>query len=175
MRKVALAIAKLGITVGDKIIIKLVDSVGKDAVSNFGYTCNKEITTANAIEEIELLENEFIPHITNYKLILTSGLEFTFIVPYSTETQTPHDLISLLSIGCVYGIIDTNARKLDNKFLEKINLYFTGENPHFTDAQKDVINLYEYYANEVINTTYTIDVIQMMDEYLSTLKGENNG
>lgn len=172
MRKVALAIAKLGINVGNKITIKLVDSVGKNTTSTFGYTCNQEITVANAIEEIELLENEFIPHLTNYKIILQSGLEFTFTVPYSTENPTPHDLISLLSIGCVYGIIDTNERRLDDKFVEKINLYFTGENPHFTDAQKDVMNLYEYYANEVIDTTYTIDVIQMMDEYLSTLKGE---
>lgn len=174
MRKVALAIAELNVNVGDKITIKLVDSVGKDAVSNFGHTYNKEITVANAIEEIELLENEFIPLLTNYKLILASGLEFTFRVPYSVDV-TPHDLISLLNIGCVYGIIDVYERRLDDQFVEKLNLYFAGENPHFTPSQKDVVALYEYYANEVINTTYTIDVIQMMDEYLSTLKGENNG
>lgn len=174
MRKVAFPIAKLNVIIGDKITIKLVDSVGKDAVSTFGYSCNKEITVANAIEEIELLENEFIPFLTNYKLILASELEFTFRVPSSTET-TSHDLISLLNIGCVYGIIDIYERRLDDKFVEKLNLYFTGENPHFTPPQKDVVALYEYYANEVINTTYTIDVIQMMDEYLSTLKGENNG
>lgn len=173
MRKVALTIAKLNINVGNKIIIKLVDSVGKETVSTFGYSCDKEITVDNTIEEIELLENEFIPHITNYKLILDSGLEFTFRVPYSIDA-TPHDLISLLNIGCVYGIIDVYERKLDDQFIEKLNLYFTGENPHFTPPQKDVVALYEYYANEVIDTTYTIDVIQMMDEYLSTLNGENH-
>lgn len=174
MRKVALPIAKLNITVGDKITIKLVDSVGKDTVSAYGYTYNKEITVANTIEEIELLENDLIPHITNYKLILASGLEFTFTVPYSTKNPTPHNLISLLNIGCVYGIIDVYERRLADQFVEKLNLYFTGENPHFTPSQKDVVVLYEYYANEVIDTPYAIDVIQMMDEYLSTLKGENN-
>lgn len=175
MRKVALKLESLGIAIGDTITVKLVDSVGKDTMSTFGYSCNKVIITANPNEEIELLENEFIPHITNYKLILKSGLEFTFNVPCSAENLHPHDLISLLNIGCVYGIIDSNDRKLDDGFIEKLNLYFTGENPHFTEAQSDVVRLYEYYADNVIHTPYTIDVIWMMDSYLSSLKGVTNG
>jgi hypothetical protein len=36
-------------------------------------------------------------------------------------------------------------------------------------TQKEVVNLYEYYANEIKDTTSTIDIMQMMDEYLATV------
>lgn len=174
MRKVVLTISKLGLAIGDIVNIKLVDSVGRVYVSPFGYQKDENITIASSVLEIDLLENDLIPNITSYKITLPNALNFTFRVTSSTGTLESHDLISLFNIGCVHGVIDTFSHTLDADFVEKLNHYFTGENPHFTAAQKDIVALYEYYANEIIDTTITIDVIEMMDTYLSTLIGVQN-
>lgn len=173
MRKVALTISKLGLIIGDIVNIKLIDSVGRIYVSPAGYQKDENITITSAVLEIDLLENDLIRNITSYKITLPSKVNFTFRVPSSVSLES-HDLISLFSIGCVYGVIDTFTHTLDADFVEKLNDYFTGENPHFTAAQKDIVALYEYYANEIIDTTTTIDVIEMMDTYLSTLTGVQN-
>jgi len=171
MRKVVLNIAKLGLVIGDVISIQLINSIGNITMSPMGYF-NKSFTLSEQIFEVDLLENEAIPTLSSYKITLPNTLSFTFYVP--PPYSTPHDLVSLLTIGCINGIINKETKTLDEDFVKKINLYFTGENPHFSAVQKDVMKLYEYYANEVIDTTYTIDVLQMMDTYLSTLIGVKN-
>lgn len=170
MRKVSLVIAKLGLSVNDVIKLQLVDTVGNILVSGTGYALDASITLDSDTFEYDLLESENINHLSRYKLTLPNLLEFNFTLPYSFENKT-HDLLSLLSIGCFDGIVrrDGDEAYLDGEFLEKLNLYFTGENPHFSATEKDLVNLYEYYADEVISTENTIDVIQLMDEYLATL------
>lgn len=170
MRKIQLSVSKLGMSIGDTFTVRLVDTVGKPLISTIGYSFDSVLTANTEIMEIELLENDLIPGISNYKIILQSGLNFTFKVPLSDNT-TPHELMSLLSIGCVYGVIDIDGNRLDDRFLEKLDLFFSGENPNFSAAQHDVVRMYQRYADEVYGTTATIDVMQMMDEYLSTLKG----
>ena len=171
MRKVQLTVSKFSLIVGDTMSIQLVDTVGNKLISPRGYLFDETITVSSDIVEIELLENDHIHGISNYKLMLPSGLNFNFKVPVS-DTTVPHELTSLLSIGCVYGVIDIDGGRLDDRFVEKLDLFFSGENPHFSDAQKDVVRLYTYYADSVHGGTSTIDVMRMMDEYHATLKGE---
>ena len=173
MRMVSLQIAKLGLSVGDVIKIQLVDSVGNIMVSSTGYALDAEITLDDEIFLYNLQDNDAVNRLSHYRLTLPNLLTFTFTVPYSYE-NTNHDLLSLLNIGCFHGIIIKigNTIELDKIFLEKLDLYFTGENPHFSPAQKDLVTLYEYYADEVLETTTTIDIMQLMDNYLATLGNE---
>ena len=171
MRTVALDISKFRLNVGDTINIKLIDSVGNDCISSNGYFLNEDIVLDDSVFSIELLENENINIITNYKLTLPSKLHFNFQVPYS-QNDTVHDLLSLLRIGCISEVIDKHTKQLDSKFVEKLNLFFTGENPHFSAMQKEVVKLYEYYADEIIEEERTIDVIEMIDNYLATILGD---
>jgi len=169
MRNVTLVIEKLGLNVGDTIDITLVNSVGNLLLSNSGYMLDEKITLSSETFEIDILENEHIDSISSYQITLANNLSFTFNVPIS-KNNIPHDLLSLLRIGCVSEVIDKYTKELDSDFVKKINLYFTGENPYFSDTQKDVIKLYEYYADEIIDTDSTIDVIQMIDNSLAKIK-----
>lgn len=171
MREVTLDIAKLGLIVGNAIKIKLINSVGGACMSSSGYFLDTTIILTTPTLTIELLENKYIDMLTFYQLTIPNGLKFNFSVPFSLE-GTPHDLMSLLQLGCYEGIIDQTTSTLAENFIAKLDLYFSGENPHFTKTELDVVRLYEYYANEVIDTTSTIDVMQMMDEYLATITGE---
>lgn len=171
MRKISLNIQKLGLVVGNTVDIKLVDSVGKLTTSPSGYMFDKTLTLASDTLEVELLENENIPHKTHYNLKLSSGLSFNFILPTSSN-QKPHELTSLFGIACNEWLIDKNTNKLNDEFIQKLDIYFSGENPHLGAAQKDLVRLYEQYADEVIETSATIDIVRMVDEYLATLTGE---
>jgi|LGOV01.1.fsa_nt_gb hypothetical protein len=166
MRKVSLDISKLGLIVNDVIKLQLINTVGGLLISTSGYFLDKDITLASATFEYDLLQSEDINQISTYKLTLPNALEFTFNLPSDDENQT-HDLLSLLRIGCYTGIVKDG--ELDSKFIEKLNLYFTGENPHFSTTEKDLVNLYEYYADEIIDTTSTIDIVRKMDKYLATI------
>lgn len=171
MREVTLEIAKLGLNVGDVVKLKLIDSVGNACMSSSGYSLDITTTLLSANFSIELLENKYINKITSYQIILPSGIKFNFTVPYSLQ-NAPHDMLSLLQLGCYEGIIDRANKSLDENFIQKLELHFMGKNPRFTKTELDVVRLYEYYANEVIDTTSTIDIMQMMDAYLATITGE---
>lgn len=171
MREVTLTISKLGLNVGDVIRLRLIDSVGSACMSSSGYSLDSTVTLSAATFTTELLENSHINKTTTYQIMLPSGVKFNFLVPYSLQNR-PHDMLSLLQLGCYEGIIDKENNKLDENFVQKLDLYFMGKNPYFTQTELDVVRLYEYYANEVIETTSTIDIMQMMDEYLATIIGE---
>lgn len=171
MRTVTLDVSKLGLVVGNVVTLKLIDSVGNDYVAPSGYTINEDITLTSDTLSVKLLENEKIQNISYYKLILPNKQEFNFQVPLSLE-NIPHDLMGLSSICCVDDVINKYTKELSNGFILKLEKYFTGENPHFSDGEQSIINLYEYYANEVIATSSTVDTMKMIDESLATIQGE---
>lgn len=171
MRTVTLNISKLGLVITNTINLQLVDSVGNIYVSPSGYALDEDIVLDNAVFSKELPISSEMLIISYYKLTLPNSLYFNFQVPSTSLYDAPHDLLSLLSIGCVDGIIDKHEKKLEADFVEKLELYFTGENPHFSAVQKDVVNLFEYYADEIKDGDSTIDIMQMMDEYLATITG----
>ncbi|MCX6076015.1 MAG: hypothetical protein NTW78_03920 [Campylobacterales bacterium] len=166
MRTVTLNIAKFGLVIGNTIKLQLINSVGGLLLSNSGYMLDSTTILDSKIFEIPLLENEHIDTLSNYKLTLPNNLNFLFKVPSSFENIS-HDMLSLMRIGCTKNIIDIDTKTLDSSFVEKLDIYFSGENPYFTKAQKDVVELYSYYADEILNTQSTIDIMQMMDMYLS--------
>ena len=169
MRTVSLEIVSLGLKVGDTILLELVDSVGNTLVSTSGYALKVSIELSTDTFTYDLLETQNINQLSYYKLTLPNTLSFNFTIPNASDDA--HDLLSLLSIGCFDGIIkeDGNRTRLDSRFLEKLNLYFTGENPHFNNTEQDLVNLYEYYADEIKETINTIDIMRLMDEYLATI------
>jgi hypothetical protein len=172
VRTVSANISKLGLNIGDTIKVQLLNSIGKPALSSDGYFYDKDISIDSDILSLTLKENDTIHTKTFYKITTQAGFEFSFEILTSLLEDNPtHDLISLLYIGCFENIvyIKNNEKLLSDSFLQKLESYFTGENPHFTNAEKSLIDLYEYYADEVIGTDTTIDIIQMMDEYLATL------
>ena len=172
MRIVNANISKLGLKIDDTIKVQLLNTIGKPHMTLDGYSLDEDIVIANDTLELSLMENDNIDSISFYKITIPSGFEFTFTVPISPTSDNPkHDLISLLSIGCFDEIIDieNQSKLLNPNFLEKLNLYFTGENPYFTDNEKSLIELYEYYADNIKGTESTIDIVQMMDEYLATI------
>lgn len=171
MREVTLTIAKLGLNVGDVIKLQLIDSVGNVCMANTGYKLDETITLSTPTLNTELLENSYISMLSFYRITLPNGLKFKFSVPFNFE-GVPHDMLSLLQLGCYKGIIDQINGTLTKDFVAKLDLYFTGENPHFTKVELDIVRLYEYYADDVYGTTSTIDIMQMMDEYLATIIGE---
>lgn len=174
MRNVLLAISKFGLSVGNSVTIQLVDRLGNIYVSPRGFSINQSFTLADSTLSVALEESENILQETHYKLILPSGAEFTFRVPFSEE-NTPHDMAALMQIGCVDDVLDRYTGVLCDEMLEKLDLYFLGKNPRFSATQRDVVKLYEYYADEVIDTQATIDVTEMIDIYLSQIKiGEDD-
>lgn len=168
MRKISLDASLLNLNSGDVINVELVDSVGNQCYAKNGFTIKEDFTISDSILELELLENIYVGKISSYKLTLATSLTFYFSVPYRVE-EISHDFISLLQISCVKGIINQESKELDDDFVKKLNLYFTGKNPHFSATQKEVVMMYEYYADKVKDTPATVDVMEMMDSYLSSL------
>lgn len=172
MRKVTLSIANLHLNVGDTIKITLINSIGNNCIANNGFAMDSSFILDSDIFEVELLENEKVGQISSYELILPSTLKLVFMVPYNRYQNTPHELLSLCRLGCIKGIIDTTNKKLDSDFIRKLDDHFLGKNSHFTPTQKAIFELYVYYADNVIDSLSTIDVMQLMDEYLATITGE---
>jgi len=171
LRDVALDISLIGLNVGDGVTLTLVDSMGNQYTrSSDGYTINETITLDSPLFTKELLENEALEALTHYKLTLESGIYYNFELHLSDSSKEPHDLYPLLSFGCIASILNKYTQKLENDFVKKLDIYFSGGEPHFNVRQQDVVTLYEYYANSVIDTNYTIDIIRIIDEYLSTLQ-----
>lgn len=172
MRTVSANISKLGLNINDTIKVQLLNSIGKPCLSNDGYFYHKDIVITSDTLKLTLKENDTISSKSFYKITTNNGVEFSFeLLSSAFDTNPTHDLISLLKIGCFENIVylKNNEKLLNSTFLKKLELYFTGENPHFTNTEKALVDLYEYYADEVIETDSTIDIIQMMDEYLGTL------
>jgi len=169
MRKVRLDVSKFGLVVGAKIKLELINSIGKLQATTSGYSLDKSIIIENiTIIEVKLLESDLVDFLHFYKITLNSELSFTFRVPTNDDSST-HDLISLFKLSCYKGIINQDNKSLSPLFTKKLDFYFSGENPHFTKVEKDIVQLYEYYANDVINGTATIDIMKMMDQYLSKI------
>jgi hypothetical protein len=82
-------------------------------------------------------------------------------------------MLSLCRLGCTKGIINQNG--LDDRFIKKLDMYFLGEIPRFSESQKAVVELYKYFADNFYNTTITIDVMQLMDEHLTKITGDTHG
>ena len=174
MRTVSFPIAKLGLSIGDTITIKLVDSVGNIYVDASGYTLSEAFTLDSATFEYTLMETDTMLLDAKYKLVLPSGIEFSFKIFKSSETLA-HDLISLLHIACykdVISVIDGETQ-LDTKFLRELDLYFLGKSYFFTPTQQSLVNLYEYYADNVYGTSSTVDVVAMMDKHLTQITQED--
>jgi len=174
MRDVTLDISLIGLNVGDVVQLQLVDSIGNLYVrSSDGYGVDESITISSVTFEKTLLENEALEALTHYKLTLASGIYYNFELHLSTTSTAAHDLYPLLKFGCIASILNKYTSKLSNDFVKKLDVYFSGANPHFSVQQQDVVTLYEYYADNIINTTATIDIIRVMDAYLSTLQKGN--
>ena len=172
MRSVTTTIAKLGLNIGDTITVQLINSVGKACMTTDGYIYDETIELDSDTLTLLLRENDTILGKSLYKITLPNDFSFSFTVPTATDTDNkPLDLIGILKVGCFENIItiygDTTV--LASGFIEKLDLYFTGENPHFTPTEKSLVDLYVYYADEVIDTDSTIDVVEMMDKHLATL------
>jgi len=166
MRDVTLDISSIGLSVGDIISLQLVDSMG----NSYNGSVEESITLQSATFTKSLLENEAIEALTYYKLTLPNGIYYNFQLHLDSESTAPHDLYPLLKFGCIASVFSTETNKLDNDFVKKLDIYFSGREAHFSVRQQDVVTLYEYYADNIINTTSTIDIIRKIDEYLSTLK-----
>lgn len=172
MRKVTVDIAKLGLSLEDEIKVELVNIVGETFATSDGYSYSETITLDSQILTLDLRENDTFHDTTSYKITTPKKFSFSFVLSSSLYPENkPCDLIGLLRIGCFEGIIDIKGDKavLNNSFLVKLDLYFTGENPHFTNTEKALVDLYEYYADNLHGTDTTIDVVQMMDQYLATI------
>jgi len=168
MRSVSLNISKIGLSVGDTFKLKLVNSVGKLCTTASGYSLDEEITLTDAIFTKELLENSTIPIKTFYKITFIDTTSFLFTVP-ENPTSISHDMFSLLKIGCFKEILREADNIVDDSFIKKLDMYFMGNNPHFRELELSVLEMYEYYANEVEQTESTIDSMMFLDEYLSTI------
>ena len=171
MRDIALDISLIGLNVGDALTLTLVDSMGNQYThASDGYTIKETITLDTPLFTKTLLENEALDALTHYKITLESGIYYNFELHLSDSSTKPHDLYPLLSFGCIASILNKYTQKLEPDFLQKLDIYFSGGEPHFNVRQQDVVTLYEYYADNVLDTNYTIDIIRVMDEYLSTLR-----
>jgi len=166
MRKISLSISELGLSIGDEITIQLIDSVG--CVLKSAFIENKTYAITNDVFETELLENDKIKVLSSYEITLPSSLSFYFKIPTNNE-NTPHELTSLLSLACYENIIDKKHNKLYDDFVVKLDKYFSHEYVRLNTTELSVIKLYEYYANNILHGANTIDIMKLMDEYLSTI------
>ena len=169
MRKIYLEVARLNLVNGDTVKIELLNSVGNPLTTNSAYSFSQDITIDSDVLELELLENTLIDSYSFYKLSISADIYFNFKLPHN-DNNIPHELTSLLTIGCVKGVINMSqdVKKLDDDFVKKLEFYFTGENSHFTPTQREIVEIYEYYANNIIeNNGLTIDVAEAIDMALS--------
>jgi len=163
VRQVYAKLESLGLSAGEIVTIHLCNSVG--VPSNSIFSLDENITCGDSSLQIELLENEKIQFESYYELTLLNGLAFTFRVPVSENTK-PHELTSLMKMGCYEGIVKNGV--LDSRFKEKLNLFFTGEIPRFSSVEQSLADMYIFYADEVYEDgVATIDVVRKMDEYLA--------
>jgi len=168
LRDVTLDISLIGLNVGDAITLTLVDSMGQEYTRS-AHAINETITLNSTLFTKSLLENKAIKACTHYKLTLESGIYYNFELHLSDSSTAAHDLYPLLYFGCVASIINKNTQKLDDDFVKKIDVYFAGGEAHFNERQQDVVTLYEYYADNVIDKNYTIDIIRLIDKYIATI------
>lgn len=165
MREVYAKCENLGLNDGDVVTVHLLNSVG--AVSNLIYAIPTEFICENDSLTLTLLENEKIPFESYYKITLPTTLSFTFSVPVLPE-NTPHELSSFINIGCFNEFFRDG--KLVDSFVEKLELFFTGENPHFTNKERRLVAVYVFYADKVIgNNVATVDVAMAVDAFLASM------
>lgn len=168
MRTVTLDISRLHLQIGDTINLKLVNSVGDVCTAQDGYSLDEDITISANHFTKELLENSFVGILSFYKLTLPSSAFFNFMVPFSEENEA-HELSSLLSMACLDECVYIDTESLNPNYFEKLDRYFMGEPPYFSVAEQDMTDLYAFYADDVIETTSTIDIANVMDSYLGSL------
>ncbi|MEA2017786.1 MAG: hypothetical protein U9N59_05000 [Campylobacterota bacterium] len=171
MRLIKTTINKLGLKIGDTVTLQLINSVGDIFMTSSGYSLDKKINIISDTLEFSIMETDKIDTISTYKLTLPSSNYFVFTIMSSTSTN-PHELTSLFKIGCYDGVLNISNSKVTllDTFAEKLNLYFLQKINNFTQTEMDIVNLYIYYADEIMQSNMTIDVSQMMDSYLFNLK-----
>ncbi len=163
MRTVYAKLDSLGLSAGDEVTIHLCNSVGISV--NALFSLPSIVVCDDSLFRVSLLENKKIQFESYYKLTLPSELHFTFRVPVSFENR-PHELTSLMKMGCHSQTVTQEGLHPD--FIEKLDFYFIGKESHFTNAQQDLVDMYIFYANSVVDDDIgTIDIVQKMDEYLA--------
>jgi len=172
MRKIALNINNIGLHINDIINIKLINNMGKPCTTPTGYSFDKDITVTAFIINIELLENDKILFTTSYKLTLKNGTTFDFTVPISKEINPlPHDFSSLLKIGCFNNIINISngTTSVASDFIKRFEAFIQKENVSFSEDEKDLIDMYIFYANNIYKKDITIDIIKELDQFLGSI------
>lgn len=165
MREVYAKLGQFGLNAGDSVKIHLLNSVGD--VCNMVYSINETVVCGDDSLRVSLLENERIPFESHYQITLPNTLSFTFHLPISSDNLL-HDLMSLVRMGCYEEFFIDG--KLIPSFIEKLELFFTGENPHFTNKEQSLLNMYIFYADEVIDDgVATVDVALSMDDCLASI------
>lgn len=165
MREIYAKHESFGLKSGDIVTVHLLNSVGM--VSNLHYDIQEEVTCGSDALTFSVVENDKIAFESYYKITLPNTLTFTFTVQTSEQT-VPHELKSLTTMGCFEELF--KDEKLIDSFTEKLELFFTGENPHFTTKEQRLFELYAFYADEVISDgVATVDVATKMDTYLSSV------
>lgn len=169
MRKIYVDMENIGLSNGDVVTIELLNSVGLACTTESFFSLNAQYTISDSVLEVELLENDKIKTDTHYKITLPNESCFTFVLPSSSEDDNPpHELTSLIKMGCFQNIVKDDV--LNTEFVEKLNLYFTGENPHFTHSEQSLVDMYIFYADKVFEDGLsTIDITELMDEHMARI------
>jgi hypothetical protein len=171
MRTVASNIEDMGLEIGQSVTLQLVDSVGN--VCNTPVGGMKDVTVEISGESItfDLVESDFIPMATHYRMTVPDGTKFLFRVPRSLDNEeTAHDLEALMRSGCVESVVDITEGTVSDSMLERFDDWLDGAPPDFSAAEMDMIGLYVYYADIVQLTTRTIDTMQKFDAFLASVE-----
>ena len=170
MRKIFANASAFGLADGETVTITLLNKVGQELTTTYQnklISFKENITISNNKLEVELYENDKLPIISFYEL-LVKGVKFRFQLN-SSEDNLIHELISLIQLGSNDGIayIHNDELVFENDFIKKIELRLTNQESYFTENQERVFNFFVFYADYVHGTERTIDLEKSLDIQLS--------
>lgn len=172
MRKIFADANAFGLTDGDKITITLLNKVGQELTTiyqNKLISFKENITISNNKLEVELYENDKLPIMSFYELLIKE-VKFRFQLN-SSEDNFIHELTSLLQLGSNDGIAHLHNDELvfEDDFIKKIELKLTNQEPYFSENQERVFNFFVFYADYVYGSEKTIDLEKSLDIQLSKI------
>jgi len=172
MRKVIIKLSDFELKKGEKVSIKLLDTLGFELRANYKgqiVSLNKELETKDDALELELYENDSIKQNSFYELCI-KDIKFRFRIN-SHKDNTPHEITSLISLGGIDTIcfIYNDDYMFEDDFIKKFELKLLKKEAYFTDNQKRLFDFYVLFADVVKNKAQTIDICEKLDNYLGSL------
>gem|GEM_PF-2099529 len=172
MRKVIIKLSDFEIEKGEKVSIRLLNTLGDELRATYKgqlISLSKELELKDDLLSLELYENDLIKQNSFYELCI-KDIKFRFRI-FSHKDNTPHEITSLISLGGIDTIctIYNDDYMFEDDFIKKFELKLLRKEAYFTSNQKRLFDFFVLFADVVKNKGQTIDICESLDNYLGSL------